>query len=132
MKTVMLAVVAVVAAFLSVLLRKQRPEQAMAVGLIAGIGMLLLVLTEIIPVLQSLSGLFERAALPSEYGSLLFKGLGVCFVTQMAADTCRDAGESALASKAELVGKVSLLILSLPLFEKIAELTVGLINGKMP
>ena len=51
-------------------------------------------------------------------------------LTQLAADACKDAGESALASKAELAGKVGLIMLSLPLFQKIAELAVSLMNGK--
>ena len=38
--------------------------------------------------------------------------------------------EAALAGKAELAGKVGLIMLSLPLFQKIAELAVSLMNGK--
>ena len=30
----------------------------------------------------------------------LFKCLGVCYVVQLAADSCRDAGQQAIASKA--------------------------------
>ena len=48
----------------------------------------------------------------------------------MASDACRDAGEAALASKADLAGKVTLLVLALPLFQKIGELAVSLINGQ--
>ena len=36
---------------------------------------------------------------------ILFKTLGICFLAQFAADSCRDAGESALASKVELAGR---------------------------
>ena len=35
-----------------------------------------------------------------------------------------------LASKAELAGKLMLLMLALPLFEKIAQLAASLINGE--
>jgi stage III sporulation protein AD len=50
-------------------------------------------------------------------------------LAQFAADACRDAGESALASKMELAGKITILILALPLFEKITQTAVGLIGG---
>ena len=59
----------------------------------------------------------------------MFKTLGICFLAQFAADSCRDAGESALASKVELAGKISILVLSLPLFEDIAQTALGLIGG---
>ena len=102
----------------------------MAVGLLAGIGILALVLTKAVPVFSTLQDLLGTAALPEEYGQVLFKALGICLLTQLAADACKDAGESALAAKAELAGKLFLLMLALPLFEKIAEIAVSLINGQ--
>lgn len=128
MEIVTIAGVVVVAAFLAVILRQQRPEQAMAVSLAAGIGILALVAAKALPVIGSLRELLAGAALPSEYGTILFKALGICLLTQLAADACRDAGENALASKAELAGKLLLLTLALPLFEKIAQTAAALIN----
>lgn len=130
MEIIAIAGVVVIAAFLAVLLRQQRPEQAMAVGLLAGIGILALVLTKAVPVFSTLQDLLGTAALPEEYGQVLFKALGICLLTQLAADACKDAGENALAAKAELAGKLFLLMLALPLFEKIAEIAVSLINGQ--
>lgn len=124
-----IAAIVMLAAFLAVILRQTRPEQAMAVALIAGLGVLALVLIQVTPVLNSLKELLSQADMPDEYGLVLFKSLGVCLITQMASDACKDAGETALASKAELAGKVALLTLALPLFEKIGELAVSLING---
>ena len=52
-----IAAIVVLAAFLAVILRQQRPEQAMAVALIAGIGILALVLMRITPVISTLQEL---------------------------------------------------------------------------
>ena len=129
MEIMTIAGVVVIAAFLAVILRQQRPEQAMAVSLIAGVVILVLVVTKALPVIGTLRDLLTSAALPSEYGAILFKALGICLLTQLAADACRDAGENALAGKAELAGKLLLLTLALPLFERIAELAASLIEG---
>lgn len=129
MELTAIAGVVVVAAFLAVLLRQQRPEQAMAIGLLAGIGVLVLVLTKALPTISSIKEMLDSSSLPGDYGVILFKALGICLLTQLAADTCRDAGETALAGKAELAGKVGLVMLSLPLFQKIADLAISLING---
>ena len=117
------------AAFLAVILRQTRPEQAMAVALAAGLVIMVLVLPQVAPVLDSLKEPLGQAKQPDEYGLVLFKALGVCLITQLASDACKDAGETALASKAELAGKAALLVLALPLFQKIGELAVSLING---
>lgn len=121
--------ITVIAAFLAVLLRRYNPEYSMAVGLIAGIVILALLLNQITPAISRLKTLLNSTSLPEEYGLILFKALGICLLAQLSADACRDAGETAMASKAELAGKVFLLLLALPLFEKIAELAVQLMNG---
>lgn len=129
MMIVTIAGVTVVAAFLAIVLRQQRPEQAMAVSLAAGIGVLALVVSSALPVIATIRELLNGAALPGEYGAVLFKALGICLLTQVAADACRDAGENALAAKAELAGKILLLTLALPLFEQLARLAASLISG---
>lgn len=118
-----------IAAFLTVLLRQYRPELALGVGLIAGVLLLTAVLRVLSPTLSSLQRMLDAAALPAAYTGILFKALGICLLTQFAADACRDAGETALAAKAELAGKIMLLILSLPLFEKITSLALELMQG---
>ena len=118
-----------VAAFLAVLIPRYHPEYSMAIGLITGILVLALLIGQLMPIFNRLRTLLDSASLPAEYGLVLFKALGISLLAQLSADACRDAGENAMAEKAELAGKVFLLILALPLFEKIAELAVQLMNG---
>ncbi len=118
-----------IAAFLTVLLRQYRPELALGVGVVAGVLLLTAVLHTLTPTLSSLQRMLEAAALPEGYTAILFKALGICLLTQFAADACRDAGETALAAKAELAGKIMLLMLSLPLFESITKLALDLMQG---
>ena len=87
------------------------------------------ILRNISPAVREITTLLSGVGLTQEYGLILFKTLGICFLAQFAADSCRDAGESALASKVELAGKISILVLSLPLFEDIAQTALGLIGG---
>ena len=119
----------VVAALLAVLLRESRPEQGMLLRLGAGALVLTAVLGQISPLLSSVQTMLAKTTLSWEYSSLLFKGLGICLLSQTAADTCRDAGETALASKVELSSKITLLLLAAPLFEKVAELAISMIDG---
>ena len=43
------------------------------------------------------------------------KTMGIAYVTQFAAELCRDSGQSSIASKIELGGKVIIVTLSMPL-----------------
>lgn len=120
---------AVMAAFLAVVLRRYAPEQGLAVGLIAGVLILLAAFSGALPVLRELEALLSRSGLSNEYVAILLKALGICLLTQLASDACRDAGEQGLGSKAELVGRLALLTLALPLFRKVGELAISLIGG---
>lgn len=123
-----IAVVAVITAFLAAFLRRSHPEQAMAVTLIAGVLMVAAALTYVVPLIGDVQQMLDAGGLPREYTGILFKALGICVITQLAADACRDAGEQGLASKAEFVGKLMLLALALPMFQKIGEVAVSLIE----
>lgn len=121
---------AVIAAFAAVLLRSQRPEWAMALGVSVGVWLLFAVMKELTAVIHAVQTLWETASLAASHGQIVFKAMGICFITQLAADACEDAGEKAVAKKVELAGKILLVALSLPLFETVAQLSVSLISGE--
>lgn len=123
-----IAAVAVITAFLAVMLRRLHPEQAMAVTLIAGILMVTAALGAMAPLLSDIQTMLEASGLTGEYVQILFKALGICVITQLASDACRDAGEQGLAAKTELAGKLTLLALALPMFQKIGGIALSLIE----
>jgi stage III sporulation protein AD len=129
MEIVALCGIAVLAAVFSVMLKKYIPEYSFLISLGAGVLILLLILSKITPAVSQIKNLLSATGLSSEYGSVLFKSLGVCFLTQFAADSCRDSGEGSMASKVELAGKIMIVLISLPLFEKIAETAMQLMGG---
>ncbi len=116
-----------VAAVLAVTLRQHKPEFALLVSLGAGILILTGVVQEILPVVEQIETIFRSTSMPIAYLQVLFKALGICFLTQIACDTCKDAGEGAIGSKVELAGKVAVLVVSLPLFAQVLTIVRGLL-----
>lgn len=123
-----IAGIAVTVAAFALLLRQYRKEYALLVGLAAGILFFGLVLSKAMPVFTELKSLANQAHIDGQYVSVLVKALGICFITQLAADTCKDAGESAMAGKVEMAGKFAVVLIALPLFDQIAKLAIGLLN----
>ena len=119
--------VAVVGAIFAVTLKKHNPEYSMLISLCAGVLMLYLLLTRITPAVSQIRTLLSATGLSSDYGAILFKALGICFLTQFAADSCRDAGESAVASKIELGAKAAMIVMALPVFDGILGAVGGLL-----
>lgn len=128
MEVAVIAGVAVIAAILSAVLKRYHQEYAILVTIGAGILLLLGILSSITPILEKLEQMISLAGIEGDSLSILLKALGICFLAQFAADSCRDAGESALAAKVELAGKAAVVVLSLPLFENIASTALSLIG----
>ena len=129
MNTISIIGAVLVIAVLSVTLKRYAPEYAIMVNIIAGAIILSIIMAEFIPAASQIKELISSAKLSKDYAAILFKSLGICFLTQFASDACRDAEENSLATKVELTGKISILIISLPLFEKITKTAISLIGG---
>jgi len=119
---------AVVAVSLSVLLRQKNPEYSLMLSLASGILIISMLISSASPLFERIGGLLEASGAQAEYVQILFKSLGLCFVTQIAFDGCRDLGETAIASKVETAGKISVLLVSLPLFEQVLSIVNSLIG----
>ena len=116
------------AGLLAVLLRTQRPELAMCLCLGAGALVVVRLAQQLLPVVSAVRSRMQTGGVSGTYLTVMLKAAGVALVTQLTADTCRDAGETALAAKAELTGRVMLLVLAVPLFEQILSLVTALIH----
>ena len=78
------------------------------------------------PLISYLQSLAEKASF--EYTSLLFKALALAILTQFCAEICRSCGEDGVASGVETVGKIQILLLSLPLMKELLEIATTLLN----
>ena len=128
MKISVIIGIALIAMILCVLLKGYRPEYSVFLSLTAGILILLMTLDALVPVMETLTELIEISGQGRETFTILLKALGVCFITQLASDACKDAGEGAIASKVELAGKVVILLLAMPLFEQIIGVATSLMT----
>lgn len=118
-----------IVAIIAIVLKKYAPEYAILLDIIVGILVLVFILSEFMPVINEIKRLIYLAKIPNEYANILFKSLGVCFITQFASDSCKDAGENSLASKIEFVGRIAIVIISMPLFKIVTETAISLLKG---
>ena len=110
-------------------LRHYRPELALQVSLAGGAVILIKAIASLGGITQTLNSLFERSGVGSEWFGLILKIFGIAYVTQISADICRDAGESALAAKTELCGKIMMLACALPAVIAVVDILMELAEG---
>ena len=72
------------------------------------------------PLVSFLSELIDNDNV-TPYATLLLKALGIAALTQCCAELCRECGEASAGNGIELIGKIEILLLSLPLVNEILE-----------
>ena len=121
MEIIKLLGICLIVTVLCVLLRQYKPEYSLLIGVLGGALILVSVLGQIVPAFFSLKNLFNSFGVESFYFTTALKAVGIGYITQFIADTCRDAGQSSIAAKAEFAGRSGIFLLSLPLLQKILE-----------
>lgn len=128
MNIIIVASVALIAAILSLVLKQYKPEYSLFISISAGILIFLSVLAVTRPIMDFINNLTSQTGLSGVYAEVLIKSLAVCYITQLASDCCTDAGETAIAGKLQIAGKVAILLIALPMFRSLTELVTELIN----
>ncbi len=123
-----LAGIALLAVSAAVVLRAYRPEMALQLSVAACLFLLAYALSDIAAIRAAVDGVAGRFGLGAEQLKLVFKVIGISYVVQFAAEACRDAGESAIASKVELAGRVLIVAAALPALLAVLSLLSGLLQ----
>lgn len=116
-----IAIIGVVAAVLAAWIKTIKAEYSLWIMLAVGIFLGLSVLTKVEVMIGELKFLQEYF---SDYGSyirLLIKIIGITYLSEFSSDLCRDAGAATLATQIELFGKLSILVLCMPILTALLE-----------
>jgi stage III sporulation protein AD len=115
---------AIVATVIIAVLKANRPEIAIQISIAAGIIVFTMVLGKISAVIDLLNSYAQRINIDTIYLSTLLKIVGIAYIAEFGAEVCKDAGESAIASKVELAGKVMIIVLAVPIITSLMDLVI--------
>ena len=128
MDIVKIAAAGILTAMLYALVRQLKPEIAPLIILGGSAVILVAVAERFIGVSDTVNSMMELAGLEKENVSILIRCLGICVVTQFAADICYDNSSSSIAATVELAGRVGAIALALPMLQAVAKLALGLMK----
>lgn len=125
MDIVKIASICIVSAVVCKLFDKNSREFSLYIKIAAAAMILAFVFIYISPLIESIRTIFERSDSDGDYLKILFKATGICYISQFAADICKDSGENLLASQAEFAGRVGLMVTAIPLFEQVVDIMIS-------
>lgn len=111
-----------------VTVKQQRPDIALLISLAGGTVILTFVVSSLSVVIETISNLFNKSNMDSVYITTILKVIGIAYLADFGAQLCKDAGESAIAAKIELGGKILILLLAIPILTALMELILKILT----
>ena len=119
--------IGIVFAIVCVLIKNYRGEFLIPVRLASTILIFYVVIALVSPVVKFLNGVMGQT-LPTEYMEIILKTLAIAYMTQISGEMCRECGENSIAFGIETVGKIEIVVLSLPLINNIISMAGELLQ----
>lgn len=116
--------IGLIAVIIVIILKQYKPEFTIYVSICAGAIILGLLMTKLNGIIQLLTQLSNKVSDTNGFLIVLIKITGIAFLTEFAVSICKDAGESAIASKVDLGGKVIIISMSIPIISALLETIV--------
>lgn len=113
--------IGLISLIMTIIIKQHRPEFAIYISVIAGVLILTLVLGKVSGIITLLSNLADKTTINHDFLYLLIKITGVALLTEFAVSICKDSGESAIASKIDIGGKVTIIAISIPIISSLLE-----------
>lgn len=120
--------VAFVTAITAILLKSTKPELSFAVT-VTGVIVILVFVTDMLQnTVNIISTIASLTGIENGLIKILLKIVGVGYLTEFSAGILNDFGSNAVADKVILGGKLTILILSLPIIESVLSLISGFLE----
>ena len=119
--------VVLLALVLIIVLEKTNKEYALVLTIIASCIILALIILKLDDVISLLNELAENSGINKEYLKVLLKVTGISYVVELTKNICVDAGSSSLATKVELLGKVSIVALTIPIITSVIGVVINIV-----
>ena len=119
--------VGLIALIIIIIVRQYKPEFTLYISLLAGAIILLFLMDKLDAIISMLTTLSNKTAINNEFLVLLIKITGIAFLTEFAVSVCKDSGESAIANKIYMGGKVIIVSMSIPIISSLLETVVEIL-----
>lgn len=117
----------IIAVIIITIIKQYKPEFAIYVSILAGIIIFFMVFENLSGIIDLINDLTLKSNVNSDFIKILLKITGIAFLAEFAVQICMDLGESALANKVDLGGKVIIISLSIPILSSLIETVVQIL-----
>jgi len=128
MEIVRIILVGIITCVASMVLKNMKPELSLLVSICGGLVILVMIINSLTGVLSGFSNIVSKTSINTQLFSSVLKIVGIGYLTEFGANICQDSGNSSLADKILLAGKVIIMCFALPIVNSMLNVIIGLIK----
>lgn len=112
-----IVLIGIIGTFLSMTVRAYKPEFGVLTALSTAFLLLFFTIPAISDVVLGIKNLSENALIDGIYIKSVLKIIGIAYVAEFSAELAKDANELLLSKKLELVGKIGIIAVMIPIIQ---------------
>lgn len=115
------AIIGITAVLMAIMFKKGKEEYSLYISIGACILIVITGIGKFDVILDSINRMQNYIRINSTYVEMLVKIIGITYVTEISAALCKDTGYQAVGEQIELVGKLTVLAVSMPILLALLE-----------
>ena len=127
MEIVKIIGVGLIATIILAIIRTYKPELTIYVSIIAGAIIFSMVMDKLSAIIDLLTNLSKKSGINAQYVAILLKISGIAILSEFAVSVCKDLGETAVATKIDLAGKIIIISISIPIISALLDLLIKIL-----
>lgn len=122
MEILKISALALCAVILIITVKNYKSEIGLLVAIACSIVILYIVIDNLKYAFAYFSEFYSNLKVGKAYYPIVIKTLAIAYVTEFTSQLCKDSGETSVASKVELAGKIMIFCVSIPIFSSVFNL----------
>ena len=121
---VKIALVAITGMTLAIMVGSMRKDFSIWITIVCGMIIFFFGISKFEYIVVMFQELTDYIGINEVYIKVILKMIGIAYLSEFTASICKDAGQSTIASQVDFFGKMSMIVVSLPVLQSLLE-TIG-------
>lgn len=127
MELIKVLILGIVLSVITVLLKQIKPEYSLICIIVGSIILIAYILSGVTQIFEYFNQIVDKTGIDKDLFSTLLKIIGVGYLIEFSAGVCVDSGNSSIADKIVLAGKLLIFTLSMPIITNLFNLVLDLL-----
>lgn len=114
-----IGIMGIVVVLMAIQFKSIKPEYGIMISVVGCTFIFLYSLVRVKEIVEMVERLAGITSVSREYIKIILKITGVTFISEIASDIAKDCGYQAVANQVQIFGKLSVLVISFPVFKEL-------------